>query len=553
MSERGKEISRWLLVSLVLLQITLGLLLAQLYASSHNSLYNNGNWSVSKTRMWNGLIGSYAFLFDLQPLAGGKLNLAAWHGFQEVVSKREVDPVSVEFDYRLIKPRSYLTFSFNRAGGDYTSIRLGRNPHHPPALLKVSADGEFFLKKRLRMLRSLKVGSWHTLRVEFGDDRISVSVDGRPVRKLVDRSLRVQRPQRIGFRGGDVPGFVDNVRIVLRDGTELVDTFNRPSNWLKVTVLAIGGLAILTLSAFLLLRRITSTGDKHLLFFFLMFTVVLIVVCAVVLALASHVKGFYPNASEKLRRQEAYWKDASAEKLFEDVASRYSSEPEPGVHRFIVLGASQTAGAGAPTEQETWVRRAERRLNERTRGLRYQWINGAVRGYVLKEMVHDFENRWVHWNPKTLLVNASHNDRGAPERFEKFLIRLVKRARERGIEVVLIQEPNADPRLSDDLARMHAIMAEIGNRYGIPVIDIQTPLTARGDDGFLWWDRVHMTTLGQRLFAEALVEELARRGVVEIETAPDARPRDSRDVPQGVVPARSDAGAQAGEPGTASP
>ena len=42
-------------------------------------------------------------------------------------------------------------------------------------------------------------------------------------------------------------------------------------------------------------------------------------------------------------------------------------------------------------------------------------------------------------------------------------------------------------------------------------------LAQRADDGFLWRDWVHLTSFGHKVFAEHLVAELARLGVVEIE------------------------------------
>lgn len=511
------RIPRGLVVTIAVLQLVLGVLLAQIYLTSHNTLYNNGNWSVSKTKLWNGLIGSYSFLFDLQPLTEGFLNVAAWHGYQEVILERELDPASVEFDFFLAKKSSYLTFSFNRGGSRYDAIRLSRFRRHPPALLSVSEDLEFLRKRRLPELGSAAIGSWQTLRVEFADDAVSAFLNGERIEKLDRLRTRVVRPQAIGFRGGASPVFIDNIRIVETDGSEFHETFSRPRNFLAAYVVAIGGVLVLGWLAFFGLRRVVSLSDKHLLFFVLMATGVLVVAATAALVLVSHRTGFYPNAGEKLKRQEAYWKDASAEKLAADIEEKYSKQPSPEVHRFVVLGSSQTAGAGAPTEEETWVRRTERLLNERSRGPRYELINAAVRGYVLKEMVEEFESRWASWNPHTVILNASHNDRGAPERFERYLDRLLRRCRLAGIQVVLIQEPNAGRRGSKELLRLHSTMATLGERYAMPVLDLQAPLAARGDDGFLWWDGVHMTTFGQKLFAEQLVEELDELGIVELE------------------------------------
>jgi hypothetical protein len=44
-------------------------------------------------------------------------------------------------------------------------------------------------------------------------------------------------------------------------------------------------------------------------------------------------------------------------------------------------------------------------------------------------------------------------------------------------------------------------------------------LAERADDGFLWWDWVHLTSYGQELFAEFLVDELERLEVVQLDSS----------------------------------
>jgi hypothetical protein len=41
-----------------------------------------------------------------------------------------------------------------------------------------------------------------------------------------------------------------------------------------------------------------------------------------------------------------------------------------------------------------------------------------------------------------------------------------------------------------------------------PIVDMQAYLAQNEDRGFLWWDSVHLTSFGQRLFAERLLPEL---------------------------------------------
>ncbi len=65
-------------------------------------------------------------------------------------------------------------------------------------------------------------------------------------------------------------------------------------------------------------------------------------------------------------------------------------------------------------------------------------------------------------------------------------------------------------------------MAAIGGQYDVPVIDTQGLLARREDDGFLWWDQVHLTSFGHRLFAEHLVEALEQIGIVTLDAQPES-------------------------------
>ena len=47
--------------------------------------------------------------------------------------------------------------------------------------------------------------------------------------------------------------------------------------------------------------------------------------------------------------------------------------------------------------------------------------------------------------------------------------------------------------------------------WGVPVIDIPAFLEGHQDDGLLWWDPVHLSSCGQKLFAERLYPELEKR------------------------------------------
>ncbi|MBX3144996.1 MAG: hypothetical protein KF813_14655, partial [Trueperaceae bacterium] len=69
-------------------------------------------------------MGAERFLTDPQALAGGRLNLGAWHGYHEVVHRDAVAPKEIAFDFRLGRA-TYLLLVFEQgARGPRQALRL---------------------------------------------------------------------------------------------------------------------------------------------------------------------------------------------------------------------------------------------------------------------------------------------------------------------------------------------------------------------------------------------------------------------------------------------
>jgi lysophospholipase L1-like esterase len=182
--------------------------------------------------------------------------------------------------------------------------------------------------------------------------------------------------------------------------------------------------------------------------------------------------------------------------------------------RLLFVGSSQTWGAGAATATDTFVQRLQQRLDaEPTTASRWQCINTGIPGAVAAGLLHLYEQEWLGTNPSLVLVNLSNNDRD-PVRFRQSLERLLELNQQRGIATVLVLEPNSIEAIDRHLPDNHALMASVAAAAGVEVIDMQSRLAAVADRGFLWWDHVHLTSCGQRLFAEVLYAELARLGLL---------------------------------------
>jgi hypothetical protein len=51
-------------------------------------------------------------------------------------------------------------------------------------------------------------------------------------------------------------------------------------------------------------------------------------------------------------------------------------------------------------------------------------------------------------------------------------------------------------------------MQEMGDRLAVPVVDLHGRLRALEGTGFVWWDKVHLTSYGQELAAGLLFDAL---------------------------------------------
>jgi lysophospholipase L1-like esterase len=240
-----------------------------------------------------------------------------------------------------------------------------------------------------------------------------------------------------------------------------------------------------------------------------------------------------------------------------------------GELRLLFVGDSVTFGYGVDRD-ETFVERVERELAARFPGKKVECINAGVPGYTLFQGARWLELEGWSYEPDLVVLNFGWNDRAewegrsdrerlaawkraepprwlawsalaalatdalvrdepasggeprlAPPDFAALLDELGARARERGVELLVLVGParfNLNPDVVDNLRNFHQIeLYEFGKR---------TPFSADGGPGFvdgvaalralarehatdeLLLDAVHPTAIGHAALAAALVERL---------------------------------------------
>ena len=558
---------RWVCL---LLALPLALLAAEIRQYSRNTLAENGDWVSAKTLMQIGLVGAHHFVHTRNALAGNRLDLGAWHGYNEVYFAEPLTLGSVELSFRLAEG-AHLSIVVSRDESSFVGARLSRHPEFPSMLFRGERSGAF---TETSTIDGVDLGGdWHRARVDASENGWTVSLDGAALASLDAAAI----PEGfVGLRNGSYPAEVDDVVITDATGAVRLDESFRNTNgyWatLAIALVAAWGL-------FYLIARLASRPDDSdatpPLFWVVLASLMLTFAAGLYLAFDVKVWSrsyFYrkhvPTASQgpataTLVRLESWRQtlvgvdsevmvEPSPDRLTRSLSrwdfehdfawpgpheyqrhAAYSSR-EPGVPRYFspnrlealgptdeavritFAGSSQVVGAGAELAADSLVARLHRLLVEASEdhlaemGLRLEILNVAVQSSEVPLQLLTFERRWIGLEPDLLLINLSYNDRD-PELFESGLRRFAEIGEERGHRTVFVVEAMAADHDNPLVREKQATMRRLGRELDVPVIDLEAHMSSPDvrDSGFLWWDPVHMSSYAQHVAAEWLATEIA--------------------------------------------
>lgn len=460
-----------------------------------NTLHENARWESTKVDLAYGILGAVSFVTTRTALHRERLDLGAWHGHHELRLREAHRVDGLELRFRLQREG---TFTVRL---DEQALRFSRNPGEQSLCLGVSEAGRFRDVEALPLLELDP--SWHHLRWWGEAGVMQVELDGRPLGPCGESS---DTPRVIALRStAGKKTHVDDLRVMAEGAEVFSEDFRNRRGGIVVLAVVLG--AILLVDALLLFatRRSRATGETRGALVLLASHLVLVLTAGLFFAAEwiyfgrlhpdePDFKG-YPNRIE-YRKQ-----------VVPRLAETYPPTPAPpGVRRVVFLGSSQTWGSGAVSTDDTWVARLEARWNEGLpEGMRVECINTGIPAYTAKEIRPLWEEDWSRWQPELVVVDLANNDRD-PVELGAELDALVAFNRERGIRTVLILEPNTEEsRSAKSLAGLHerhAAMRAVGERQGIPVLDLHGAMKPLRAEGFVWWDRVHLTSFGHARMAD---------------------------------------------------
>ena len=448
-------------------------------------------------------MGAVAYVVTLPALAHNRLNLGAYHGDQELIYQAPVILKELDCDFE-VADRAALTVEFNRTDRGYAGVRFSRSDVLESVFFIASPEGAFTTKVALgpAILRA----GWNHLHLSLADGQVNVWLNGD---FIISQPLDAASPQQIGFRGSSEPSAVDNVRIVGRSET-VVETFRNTRNYWPI-FLAI--LAVLSLA--------TVVGRRPAAVVTVSMLTLAVIAGGIVILSHLYLSERYPGLGSidfRGYRTTIETKDEVVQRL-----ARQYPRDAGGAIRILFLGTSQTWGAGASQTIDAYPEQIEGRLNAEA-GARYQCINAGISGVKSDVVASFYESDWILLAPKLVVVDLSNNDGKQAVTFRRNLVKIAELGRSHGIKTLFVLESNSAERSPGRLP-LHDVMVDVAREAGLPVVDLHGYINQHLNDGFLFWDFVHLTSFGHRIAADALYPAVRRELNLDgSEGAPKSRP-----------------------------
>ncbi len=536
----------------------------QIIIHSTKTFEKNGHWLSGKLLLASsiGLMGSNFFASDRVSLNGESLHLGAWHGYQEVIYARPIEPQEITANLTLEKD-GYVYILYSTTDFEFSGVRLSRNLKFPGAALEVDSDDHFRVVNPIDGLQISKDSV--QLKLKFTGESVSVFVDELLATTLRSGSLT---SKTLRLRGGKIDASFKNI-VILEKGETSFEDFVSPFEYR----LFFGFVTLYWLFACVLIFR--KSVNEQLKFFKIMALCFTWLVCLFFYDLVDkniwagsyHQAGYLPGgefesnigvtyeksrvlffegirqALEKIhlikplvlganfaqtpwvsRQVQRQAQDQKYFQVYEHVLSVsddsvfvVKSPDEVKLHNFdaaknrrvLWLGSSQTWGAGASSRFASFPSLAVRNL-QKEMGVKFSYLNLATCSNRSGDQLKELRKYISVWQPHFIIVNLSSND-GRASVLAENLVEMWRIAKDRGAKMIFVLEPNSLEFLEVENAN-HLAMLELGRKLKVPVIALNQYINGPSvyDSGFIWWDLVHMAHYGHKVTGEWLAQELIK-------------------------------------------
>lgn len=241
------------LTAVLILCVLTAFVTEKLISIQSNTLASQQSW-YSLKKLTNsyflGFMGADDFLFERQSLAGQKLNLGVWFGYQDVLYKKPLpDFKEYEVNFNLETEKSYLLIYLNCDREKCWAFRASANPEYPTALFLIANSGEFLRKIELGSAASIGTGR-HNFKVKHLQQNFELYLNDVPYSKF--EYAFEYKPIR--FMGGFHPVSVSEIKYSDVGGKIHELNFKSPFS-LKVFLICLLALFLLTTTALFVFKR----------------------------------------------------------------------------------------------------------------------------------------------------------------------------------------------------------------------------------------------------------------------------------------------------------
>ena len=488
----------FIFASATLIVVTL-LLGAKVYCAYYNTLDHNGRWAAAKLLLPYGhVVGARPFFYQNQALAGGALNLGAWHGFQEVALQIPQPLEYLRFRFKL-DAASYLYVLFREEDGDAAGVRISCLDSTPSSAVYADREGQFRAQTPLP-IQELDSEKWYECIVQRAETGLAISIDGQ---KPVQAAFAPRGVARLAFRGGLHNVKIDDVLFQSDNASApFFEDFANRRDWPAGLIAT--SIALVLIHAAYMLFLVWMGADRRTIESSLLILNATVAIFAgiVYFGFTDTLASRYPT----IRREPPDFVSRRTREAVERVAQSVEAAPEKT--RILFLGSSQTWGEGVENADQTFSERVERAL--RQRGLDTVCLNAGIQSARANLIVDVFKREWQQLHASVVVVNLGNNDQDNPA-FAEHLSGLLRAIQDSGSRPLLIVEANS-PEFTPGLPT-YPVMHRIASAMGVPIIDMNAHLAERNATGMLWWDHVHLTPYGHHLVASRIVQEMEALGL----------------------------------------
>lgn len=515
--QNNRKIS-WRIISLVIiLQILAVSIGVRWYLAHTNVLANNQKWVVSKSQLFFPSHDSGSFAHFPPAVADNALNLAAWRGYHQVITREAFNWSDFDFHFQPNKD-GYIYVIFDYNPDLFSAIRLSFNSLYRSELITAKYTGEFITQKNLPAL-PFSEQLWQQLKIKRNDTNkteYELWINDVFVTRFETPTLNSRPDTKIGFRGGQWPVLVDTIKIHSHDGRLLfAENFDNQDDYFTLVVLITIGLLALHRIAFLLLNALPTLQKTYFQFLFVV-SVCVILTASIGLLIEQPLRNRYPDFNHwwfRLFKGPVHSANTYLANKIEWVFNEHPPEKPLDTKRIIILGGSQVEGEGISRAQEDVSSQLEQLLNNNLHSDKRRWevIAVGVSGHTAEDLVEPLKHQWLKLQPDLIIINLSSNDASynngeVPKKFMPSLSEFAQLSKEHHFTLVFSAEPNSIESVST--LKTHAAMRQVAEKERVQFLHTHDYINTKTDTGILWWDFVHMTSYGYRLMAEYFFREL---------------------------------------------